>query len=292
MANILPSFPNELYLELFSYLPLKSLIASRGVCHLWRTFAVEANIPASRRAFLNLYLELVESPYFHRTRPWVLQNLKLFDREAYLFSLVNQGARLPDQFSLWILEWPAKAAIAGIWPGLPDDEPEHVAGRVAGRNVLALIPPRLSAAIFRPQKRWIQAICLFTTAGETAWLTVDEDSDLKETVIMSLMGHILDGVDNLREENVIASGDFVWWLHDMWDRVVEDITLQDKDMYTILDGYDTGLRHKKLDIPGPPWHLRDTSPHPKIFEIALTGWEPSNDFGDFGSSDEQDDLEM
>ncbi|KIJ51819.1 hypothetical protein M422DRAFT_776414 [Sphaerobolus stellatus SS14] len=168
MAIILPTLPTELYLKLFSHLLLRSLIASRRVSHLFRTFIAKAPIPPSRRAFLTFYLSLIASPYFHRTRPWVLENLKPFDRAAYLSSLIDQGAlALPEQLSLWILVWSSKAAIGAGAPG---------------RNALTLVPPPLSAAIFLPYKRWIQAICLFTIHWETAWLAVDEDSDLEESV--------------------------------------------------------------------------------------------------------------
>ncbi|KIJ28016.1 hypothetical protein M422DRAFT_270785 [Sphaerobolus stellatus SS14] len=83
-----PLLPTEFYLELFSYFPLKALVALRGACCAWRNLFPTANIPAACRLLLELYLKLIEGKYFHRTRPWVLHNLKDFNREAYVAALV------------------------------------------------------------------------------------------------------------------------------------------------------------------------------------------------------------
>ncbi|KIJ41144.1 hypothetical protein M422DRAFT_82979, partial [Sphaerobolus stellatus SS14] len=218
MSLSFQSFPTELYLELFSHFSIKDLIASRGACHIWRKLICQADVPLSRRLLLDLYLKLIEDEYFLRTRPWVLKNLKDFDREAYVDSLVQQGANLPEDFRLWILEWPAKAAIAGIWPGLPDDVVEgHFNGRMAGRNVLGILPPQLSSILFVPQKRCIPAICLWVgRTPETVWLPLDEESGLYGKVIMcSTRGDLYgvergeDGIDEIDEN-------FVMWLRAMW----------------------------------------------------------------------------
>jgi hypothetical protein len=51
----------------------------------------------------------------------VLKNLVPFDREEYVAALLVQYNRLPEAFTLWLLEWPARAVIGGVWPGLPFD---------------------------------------------------------------------------------------------------------------------------------------------------------------------------
>ncbi|KIJ41142.1 hypothetical protein M422DRAFT_81187, partial [Sphaerobolus stellatus SS14] len=172
--------PTELYLELFSHFSLKALVASRGTCHEWRSLISKADIPPPPRLLLDLYLKMIQDEYFHRTHPWVLENLKDFDREAYVDALVQQGANLPEDFRLWILEWPAKAAIAGIWPGLPDDAGEDwFKGRLIGRNVLGIIPPQLSSIPFVPKQRCIPAICLWVGSPPDAiWLPLDEESGI------------------------------------------------------------------------------------------------------------------
>jgi hypothetical protein len=141
--------PNETLLQIISHLPLKSLIASRGVDQLWRQFVAVADVDPARRGLLNLYLTIVNSPYFLQSRPWVLANLQSFDREAYIDSLLSQYPRLPEDFRLWILEWPARAVVGGAWPGLPfpschPDEADDIE-RFAGINWLSSLPPQVSA---------------------------------------------------------------------------------------------------------------------------------------------------
>ncbi|KAJ7075725.1 hypothetical protein B0H15DRAFT_649676 [Mycena belliarum] len=108
----LNDFPNEILLHIFPHMPLKSLIAAYGVSKLWRHLAPLAEIIPPRRGLLDLYFNIMESPIFERTRPWLLDNLRPFNREAYIEALLAQHDYLPDDFRIWILEWPAKAVIA------------------------------------------------------------------------------------------------------------------------------------------------------------------------------------
>ncbi|KAJ7150885.1 hypothetical protein C8R43DRAFT_1005495 [Mycena crocata] len=111
--------PNELVLEIISCLCLKSLIATRGVCKLWRRLLVHADINPPRRDLLDLYLSFVSSPTYESARQWSLQNLYSFDRQAYVDCLLEQHNYLPAHFQLWVLEWPEWAIIGCAWPGLP-----------------------------------------------------------------------------------------------------------------------------------------------------------------------------
>ncbi|KAJ3483531.1 hypothetical protein NLI96_g6241 [Meripilus lineatus] len=46
---------------------------------------------------------------------------------------------MPDDFKIWLLEWPAKAVVGWIWPGLrgrPSSEPTDIAIDTRGMNVL------------------------------------------------------------------------------------------------------------------------------------------------------------
>jgi hypothetical protein len=141
-------FPNELLLQVFPHLALKSLIRSQGVCRRWRLLVPLSNIPPSRRALLELYVEITSSPFFERTRPWTLANLRPFDRNEYLDALLKQHDYIPEAFRLWILEWPARAVIGNTWPGLPYNEctPDMAdsADRREGVNRLGCTPPRVS----------------------------------------------------------------------------------------------------------------------------------------------------
>jgi len=89
---------NEVLLQFFLHYPLKSLIAARGVSSLWRHLVTLAEVSPARRGLLNLYLRIIESPVFHQTRPWLLDNLRPFDREAYVNALLEQHDYLPRGF--------------------------------------------------------------------------------------------------------------------------------------------------------------------------------------------------
>ncbi|KIJ33844.1 hypothetical protein M422DRAFT_264135 [Sphaerobolus stellatus SS14] len=74
---------------------------SRAVCHQWRNPVPTADIPLACYLLLEFYLGLIEGKYFHQTRPWVLDNLRDFDRESYVAALVQQDANSSEEFRLW-----------------------------------------------------------------------------------------------------------------------------------------------------------------------------------------------
>ena len=114
--------PIELLLLISGELVLKSLIAARGVCRLWRTSIDSAQISPTRRKLLDLYLKLIESPAFHATRDCILPHLTSFDREEFIAELPETT---PEEFRTWILEWPARAVFMWVWPGLPGTCPRQ-----------------------------------------------------------------------------------------------------------------------------------------------------------------------
>ncbi|KAI0810785.1 hypothetical protein BC629DRAFT_1003594 [Irpex lacteus] len=107
--------PNELLLMIFPLLPLQALIAARAVSHKWRHLAPLSDIHPTRRKLLSLYDQFVTSPAFHVTRPIIEPHLCSFDRNAYVSALPKAT---PEDFRMWLLEWPSRAAIACLWPGL------------------------------------------------------------------------------------------------------------------------------------------------------------------------------
>ncbi|KAJ6486055.1 hypothetical protein C8R47DRAFT_933301, partial [Mycena vitilis] len=140
--------PPEVSLQIFPRLPLKALIAGEGVCRLWKQLISMAEINPTRRSLWALYRKIVNDPLFLPTRPWLLANLRPFDRQAYIDALLFQHNYIPEDFRLWILEWPARAVIACAWPGLPETycgRPPHESGddveRMIGCNYLGRIPP-------------------------------------------------------------------------------------------------------------------------------------------------------
>ncbi|KAF8816401.1 hypothetical protein BYT27DRAFT_7025857, partial [Phlegmacium glaucopus] len=91
----------------------QSLIASRGVCKEWRRLVPLADLNPHRRRLLDLFDTIINSSFFLQTRPWTVtgNNLQNFDRQ--------QHNKIPEEFRLWILEWPARVAVRCQWPGLP-----------------------------------------------------------------------------------------------------------------------------------------------------------------------------
>ncbi|KAF5381265.1 hypothetical protein D9615_008417 [Tricholomella constricta] len=199
-------FPNELLLQLLSLLPLKSLIAARGVDCKWRQLIDAADILPLRRKLLDLYLSIINSPWFPQTRPWVLENLQPFDREAYISTLLMQYNRLPEAFMLWLLEWPALAVIGGIWPGLPLDHEEYkLTDEVEvfrGVNWLATRPVEVSAMTFnipgfQRQYDFIPAI-LVRSHISNIWLVLDDAEIERESGTLKLRDRVFQLADRAR----------------------------------------------------------------------------------------------
>lgn len=118
----------ELLLEIFRWLPLKSLIAAQGVNCQWRHLVPLADILPTRRALFDLYINFLASPVFLPTRTTILSDMRPFDRDAFVASLRDGNYSLPDEFLVWLLEWPNKAVIGCIWPGLPPSERNCIGG--------------------------------------------------------------------------------------------------------------------------------------------------------------------
>jgi hypothetical protein len=101
--------PNELLLEFFSYLPLKGLIAARGVSRTWRNLVPLSEIPPARRALLKLYDDIIQTPDFLASRKLIMYSLSRstspFDRTAYVAALEKQiNGPLPAGMYIQILK--------------------------------------------------------------------------------------------------------------------------------------------------------------------------------------------
>lgn len=70
------------------------------------------------------------------TRPRIIANLQPFDRRTYIDCLLSQHNFVPKDSMLWVLEWPARAAVPvhSNWLGLPRTSE-------IGLNFLGRIPP-------------------------------------------------------------------------------------------------------------------------------------------------------
>ncbi|KAF4611947.1 hypothetical protein D9613_003764 [Agrocybe pediades] len=180
-ATSLDDLPTELILHIFSFLELKPYIISHGVCRRWQELLPAANIHPVRRRLFKLFKQMLSCPDFVRTRTWTLNNLQDFDRQAYIDALLSQYPYIPEDFRLWILEWPAKMAISCVWPGL-----RHVYSHLTkfdqpiGVNWLSYQKecPKLLALAYKqgtPGARFIPGHLIWKGCFETVWLIFEKD---------------------------------------------------------------------------------------------------------------------
>ncbi|KAJ7983195.1 hypothetical protein DFH06DRAFT_943304, partial [Mycena polygramma] len=133
-----------------------------------------SDISPARRGLLDLYFMIIDSPVFQQSHPWLLLNLRPFDREAYINTLLDQHDYLPEDFRIWILEWPAKAVIGCCWPGLPHryygaEETDGIE-RMCGCNSLGKIPPVVYTMVFRRSEEVavdVPALLVWENEGST-----------------------------------------------------------------------------------------------------------------------------
>jgi len=119
----LMNLPDEVHFAIQSHMTLPTLLTARAVCRFWHSLIPGAHIPSARLSLLRLYLQAVHSPAFQVTRKHVVSRLQSFDRERALRMVAKDGTGddIPEEFKLWILEWPERAAFPGVWPGLRED---------------------------------------------------------------------------------------------------------------------------------------------------------------------------
>ncbi len=146
------SLPIELRLHIFSFLELQPYIIAHGVCSQWRRDLLPyVDIHPVRRRLFSLYHRMINTAGFLNTRGWTVDNLEPFDRQAYIDSLLSQHPAIPEDFQIWILEWPARLAIGCTWPGLPfvDSSTESAMRRHAVNWLGCKNPtPQLRAALY------------------------------------------------------------------------------------------------------------------------------------------------
>ena len=124
---------------------------------------------------------MLANDLFLESRTWTLDNLIPFDRHSYMATLRSQctgpEAEIPEDFEMYILEWPARTAIACMWPGLPfvDSQTDSIQ-RQFGINYLAH-SPQLSALVFKyqlPEVCFIPALLTWRNSVSTSWLLFDK----------------------------------------------------------------------------------------------------------------------
>jgi len=119
----------ELKHIVIGFLDFITLLNLRNTSKAWRdtvnlALSQTGVIHSARAKLLRLYLDLPNYPSFLAAREYILPHLKPFSRNQYLENLRTEiskhssSARIPDEFELWILEWPENAVIGWAWPGL------------------------------------------------------------------------------------------------------------------------------------------------------------------------------
>lgn len=162
------TFPPELLLEFIQQFPLETLLAARCVSKQWRELVAIAPIPPVRRALLLLFFEIVlDSRYPESKQRRIVNDAAAgldaprkhgtFDRQAYIDQILAQHDYIPDEFVIWILEWPELVIIGRLGPTSPaiprptKDETasfEHKKKDHWGTNMLGVCPPVVYLAAF------------------------------------------------------------------------------------------------------------------------------------------------
>ncbi|KAF4612098.1 hypothetical protein D9613_003636 [Agrocybe pediades] len=174
--------PNELILVIFSFLELKPYIISHGVCRKWQQMLPLVDIHPIRRRMFKLFHHMLQHPGFLDTRPWPLQTIQPFDRKAYIEALLSQYPAVPEEFELWILEWPARMVVFSMWPGSPFTHYQDVTkDQVHGINWLAYLPegsPSLLTLVHRSRihdHHSMPALLIWANNAKIMWLIFDKD---------------------------------------------------------------------------------------------------------------------
>ena len=254
---MVPPLPTEILLLFFSYFDLKSLIASLAVCRRWRELIPESDIFPPRLALLELYLKVVASPLFSNTRTWSLKNLRHFDREEYVAKLLNQHNYIPEEFRIWILEWPARAVFGCLWPGLPCVEFTTYARKVEfikGIHWLGSLPPKVSTMTWDTGETQICVPGLLISSDSMyTWLLLDDREELRDKVMMLFD---TDDVFELGPDgpwNIIVHLNWIEYLKVLWRRMEREAHFEAFGLLRLPDTDPCPVLRRVPKYPMAPW---------------------------------------
>ncbi|PPQ87857.1 hypothetical protein CVT25_009509 [Psilocybe cyanescens] len=291
----LQSFPVEILLHIFSFLELKSYIISHGVCKDWQSLLPLAMLHPIRRRLLALYYKIINTPHFQNSLSWSLDNLHPFDRQVYIDSLLAQYPVIPEEFRVWILEWPARLVIACLWPGIPLTYcGTNNRRRRFGVNWLGYKnnSPQLFAVLYKnrtPYVKFIPALLIWRSNSTTDWLIFAEDepdifgrvyvTDILERERSSVIPHgrHSDYDDDLDDESEgyinVPHADWITYLECHWENIARVLPVPEK-LYGGGPASDSHIRQPipvqfggsiPSTLPTFPWNLRDTIVHFSLF---------------------------
>jgi hypothetical protein len=101
---------------------------------------------------------------------------------------------VPEEFRLWLLEWPAKVAIGFVWPVLPiDSVVGYEIKRLRAWNYLSVHPPQLYVIDFytEPEERYTTAMLPIQTeayGNSATFLVMDGRPSLGCLLVFSWTG--------------------------------------------------------------------------------------------------------
>ncbi|KAF4616464.1 hypothetical protein D9613_008751 [Agrocybe pediades] len=252
--------PNELILAIFSFLELKPFIISHGVCKKWKQLLPLADIHPIRRRLFNLFHHMLQHPRFLETRPWTLKTLRPFERKAYIEALLSQYPAVPEEFRLWILEWPARMVPFGIWPSSPFTfHRGNTLEEASGVNWLAYLPggsPSLLKVLHRYPSgshvdHWIPALLCWKLQHRASWLIFEKDEpDLFGRVMVidtesadpPLVCRLPLTADR-KDESFQMYRDWIQFLEETWDQQLAIVLSPRRSKYCI------GSRDEPLSYP-------------------------------------------
>ncbi|KAF9564043.1 hypothetical protein CPC08DRAFT_705571 [Agrocybe pediades] len=173
------TFPVELRLEIFSHLELKPYVISHGVCKAWKQELPHAILHPIRRRMLDSCRTLRDMPGVWENCQFYVEDLKPFDRDNYINTLLEQYPVIPEEFVFWIREWPERLALEYMWPGLPFRPCVQELFENAV-NWFGYLPhsPQLSAIRYyywTPAVKFVPVLLIYRNSDSTVWLILDKD---------------------------------------------------------------------------------------------------------------------
>jgi hypothetical protein len=94
----------------------------------WRELIQHAKIHSIRRRYIKLYGDLIKSPTFSKSFKKITashEDFRYVNRGGYIGELkrliTKRGGKIPEEFKIYILEWPTKVICGYMWPDLEVD---------------------------------------------------------------------------------------------------------------------------------------------------------------------------
>lgn len=223
------SLPKEILLEIFSWFPLRSLIVAQGVNQLWRKLVPMADLLPERRDLLRLFITVINSEEFwpeHVPKP------EPFDREEYLAELLDSipGDKLPEEFVLWMREWPTKTVVDWIWPSLPKCWQRPFTNRSLKAGIVEFHEDDSD----EDNPNFAEMYCLQIAEHGCGWYTSLVLDGPREDLIGTV--RVLEGSSVTEDEDFIMAETWTEWLLERWKMIEEN------------PGYEEG----ELDKPRQP----------------------------------------